>query len=255
MNQTTSSPGGTGSGTGGKAKTRQNVVPVMAGQILSSNEEEFTVEGAPVGMVVLVGQVVNIEKAATKTIYHIEDDSGQMEVVQWVEEDSRTEEHGEGARVKVIGSIRTQGEKKHVMAFKLSSVASQAEMDGHLLSVELARLKIRQLQDKINGQVSGSNFGGGLSNSMMGGGLGGGLSSMGGSSSMGQSFGNKNYDSVYALIKGCREEQGLNKDAILNQSKGKMNRGDVESALDFLSNEGHIYSTIDEDHFKTTDGE
>jgi len=254
MNSTTSSPGGQGNtGSGGGKNKRQNVVPVMAGQILHSNEEEFTVEGAPVGMVTLVGQVINIEKAATKTTYHIEDESGQMEVVQWVEEDAKTEEHGEGSRVKVIGSIRTQAEKKHVMAFKIRSVASQAEMDGHLLSVELAKIKIRQLQDKINGQVSGAGFGGGLSNSMMGGGLGGGMSSMG--ASTGQSFGNKNYDTVYGLIKGCREEQGLDKDSIVNQCRGKMNKNDIESAIDFLSNEGHIYSTIDEDHFKTTDGE
>lgn len=26
-------------------------------------------------------------------------------------------------------------------------------------------------------------------------------------------------------------------------------------AVDFLSNEGHIYSTVDDDHFKSTDAE
>jgi len=253
MNSTTSSPGGnTGSG-GGKAKARQNVVPVMIGQILSSTDEEFTVEGLTVGMVILVGKVNSMEKAATKTVYHLEDDSGQVEVVQWVDEEARQEEHGEGSNVKVVGSIRSQGEKKHVMAFKISSVTSQAEMDGHLLSVELSRIKIRQLQEKINGQVSGGGMGGGLSNSMMGGGLGSmPIISM---SSSNQSFGNKNYDLVYGLIKGSMEEQGLNKDSIMNQCQGKLKKNEMEAALEFLSNEGHIYSTIDEDHFKSTDGD
>lgn len=252
MNSTTSSPGGnTGSG-GGKAKARQNVVPVMVGQILSSSEEEFTVEGATVGMVTVVGKVVSMEKAATKTVYHVEDDSGQVEVVQWVDEEARQEEHGEGSNVRVVGSIRSQGEKKHVMAFKISGVTSQAELDGHLLTVELARIKIRQLQDKINGHVSGGDMGG-LSNSMMGGGFG--AQPMGNVSSSNQSFGNKNYDTVYAMIKSSMEEQGLDKDSILNQCRGKLNKGEMESALEFLSNEGHIYSTIDEDHFKTTDGD
>jgi len=254
MNSTTASPGGSGGSAGGKAKARQNVVPVMANHILSAAEEEFTVEGMSVGMVVLCGQVANIEKAATKTVYSIEDDSGQIEVVQWVDEESRVEEHGEGSRVKVVGSIRSQGEKKHVMAFKISSVASQAEADSHILSVELARLKIKQLQDKINGQVSGAGFGGGLSNSMMGGGLGmgGGMGGMAGAAGQGQSFGNKNYDTVYGLIRECVDEQGINKDLILNSLRGKLNKNEIDGAIDFLSNEGHIYSTIDDDHFKTT---
>ena len=33
----------------------------------------------------------------------------------------------------------------------------------------------------------------------------------------------------------------------------KMSKQEMDAALDYLSSEGHIYSTIDEDHFKTTD--
>jgi len=252
MNSTTSSPGMTG-GSGGtdKGKKRQNVVPVMANQILTAPEEGFSVEGIEVGMVVIVGRVTGLEKAATKTVYQIEDDTGVVEVVQWVDEESKQEEHVEGSNVKVVGSIRTQGEKKHVMAFKISGVNSQAEVDGHLLYVEFCRLKMRQLQNTINGQIGG-DMGGGLQNSMMGGGLG--VTPMGGSMNT-QSFGNKNYDLVYNMIKACMEDQGLNKDNILNQCRGKLSKGEMESALEFLSNEGHIYSTIDEDHFKSTDGD
>ena len=35
--------------------------------------------------------------------------------------------------------------------------------------------------------------------------------------------------------------------------KTKMSKQEMDSVLDYLSSEGHIYSTIDEDHFKTTD--
>ena len=38
-----------------------------------------------------------------------------------------------------------------------------------------------------------------------------------------------------------------------NHFIGKMSKKDVDEGLEFLSNEGHIYSTTDEDHFKTTD--
>uniref|UniRef100_A0A2K6SQV2 Replication protein A C-terminal domain-containing protein n=1 Tax=Saimiri boliviensis boliviensis TaxID=39432 RepID=A0A2K6SQV2_SAIBB len=34
-----------------------------------------------------------------------------------------------------------------------------------------------------------------------------------------------------------------------------LSKGSSQQAVDFLSNEGHIYSTVDDDHFKSTDAE
>ena len=75
------------------------------------------------------------------------------------------------------------------------------------------------------------------------------------SSSSNQTFGNKNYDLVYSVIKQTLDEAGCDRDTVFNQAKKVMSKTDMDNALDFLSSEGHIYSTIDEDHFKTTDGE
>merc|ERR1712025_577872 len=214
-----------------------------------------TVEGAEVGMVVVVGRVVTMEKAATKSTYQIQDDSGELEVIQWLEEGTNQPEYSEGSPVKVIGSIRTQAEKKHIMAFKISAVPTQEEYDAHLLEVVYSHLKLRQLQQKINGQIMGGD--GSLSQSMMGGGLGiqGSAASGYVSSSANQSFGNKNYDLVYGLIKQSTDEAGIDRDSVFGGVKKNMSRSEMDNALDFLSSEGHIYSTIDEDHFKTTDGD
>ena len=138
------------------------------------------------------------------------------------------------------------------MAFKVGVISSQAEYDAHLLEVVYAKLKLRQLNQRINGQIGMSD---GMSQSMMGGGLtvqggGGGAVRAGG-----QSFGNKNYDLVYGVIKQSMDEAGCNRDIVFNQAKKTMSKSDMDNALDFLSSEGHIYSTIDEDHFKTTDGD
>ena len=89
-----------------KAKRKQNVVPVQISEVLASPEEGFTVEGSEVGMVVVVGRVVSIEKAATKSTYHIQDDSGELEVIQWLEEGTSQPDFNEGSPVKIIGSIR-----------------------------------------------------------------------------------------------------------------------------------------------------
>ena len=137
------------------------------------------------------------------------------------------------------------------MAFKISAVPTQEEYDAHMLEIVYSHLKLRQLQQKINGQIGISDNT--LSNSMMGGGLGvqGGIVN----SSSNQSFGNKNYDLVYGMIRQSMDETGLYRDSIFNQLRMKMSKVEMDNALDFLSSEGHIYSTIDEDHFKTTDGD
>lgn len=191
----------------------------------------------------------------TFPMFKVQDDSGEIEVIQWLEEGTNQPEHAESHPIKVVGSIRSHQDKKHIMAFKISEVQSQAEYDAHLLEVVYSHLKLRQLQQKINGQIMGSD--GSLSQSMMGGGLGiqGGTAPSYVSSSANQSFGNKNYDLVYGLIKQSTDEAGIDRDSVFSGVKKNMSKNEMDSALDFLSSEGHIYSTIDEDHFKTTDGD
>ena len=142
-----------------------------------------------------------------------------------------------------------------MMAFKVGVITSQAEYDAHLMEVVYTKLKLRQLNQRINGQIGMSE---GMSQSMLGGGLsvqGGGGGGGGAGRTGGVSFGNKNYDLVYGVIKQTSEEAGCDRDTVFNQAKRIMSRADMDTALDFLSSEGHIYSTIDEDHFKTTDGD
>ena len=99
-------------------------------------------------------------------------------------------------------------------------------------------------------------------------------SSMGGGGGGGQSFGNAKQDLVYKMVSSCTRDEGLQRDEVsqfeiqlqLNietklialcqvaqQLNGKMSKKEVNDALDYLSGEGHIYSTIDDDHFKALD--
>ncbi|XP_037596641.1 replication protein A 32 kDa subunit [Cebus imitator] len=59
---------------------------------------------------------------------------------------------------------------------------------------------------------------------------------------------------VLNLIKACPRPEGLNFQDLKNQLK-HMSVPSIKQAVDFLSNEGHIYSTVDDDHFKSTDAE
>jgi len=244
-------PGGGSSG-GGQKKRAQNIVPVQVREILESPEEGFQIEGIEVGMVIILGKVTSATSSTTKTTLMVEDDTGSVEVVQWVDEDAKEKgEYTEGSFVRVVGNVRSQGDKKHVMAFKIMGVPSQAEMDAHLLEIVHSHLKMKQVQTLLEGGATGG--GGGLSNSMMG----GGLSQAGGvqGSVSNQSFGNAKHDLVYGCIRQSMDDVGIHKDQLMEQVRTKMSKSELDNSLEFLSAEGHIYSTVDEDHFKSTDGE
>ncbi|XP_038652343.1 replication protein A 32 kDa subunit isoform X4 [Scyliorhinus canicula] len=59
---------------------------------------------------------------------------------------------------------------------------------------------------------------------------------------------------VLNLIRNCREQEGMSID-FMKRTLKNMNIVAIKQAVEFLSNEGHIYSTVDEDHFRSTDAE
>ena len=67
------------------------------------------------------------------------------------------------------------------------------------------------------------------------------------------SFGNAKQDSVYKMVAACEREEGIGRDELFSALQSKMSKKELDESLEFLSNEGHVYSTTDEDHFKTTD--
>ena len=253
----------------------ENVVPVTIQDILNNKEEYFTVEGVAVGMVIVYGEIEEINISAAKTILVIKDKSGKIEVIKY----SAEETHKKGNQVKIIGTVRSGGdeanENKHIFAFKIQTITTKVEKDAHLLDVVFSRLKIKQLQaqqneaigteglsnsmmegsfSQIGSQAMGSVTDQFFGNSMMGGGF-----SQTGSQTMGsvanQPFGNTNHDLVYRCIEKNMEDAGLHKDQLFAQIKANMSKSQIETSLKFLSDEGYIYESIDEDHFKSTYGE
>lgn len=241
--------------TGEKRRQRaQNLVPVKIGEILDNREETFKVEGMEVGMVAVVGIVDSVDHQATKSIYFVRDDSGRIEAMQWKDENaSAGEDIEENSYIRIVGSVRSQGDKKHIMVFRALRVSGDEEIDAHSLEVEHAKLKIRQMTDKENSRI-------GVNTSSIGGGIGFGQTQMstsfsGASQSATLISGlTSNQDIVYRMLRGCLQEEGLSRDELFKQVGGRMSRHDMDNALEHLSNEGHIYSTTDDNHFKSTDG-
>merc|ERR1712071_642585 len=62
-----------------------NVIPVNISDILNAPDEKLKIEDTEVHMVTFVGTVENIESKQTNISYSVRDDTGTIEVVQWIE--------------------------------------------------------------------------------------------------------------------------------------------------------------------------
>ena len=58
---------------------------------------------------------------------------------------------------------------------------------------------------------------------------------------------------ILATIRSCFRDNGVSRQEIYNAHKDEMTQGQVDESVDFLTSEGHIYTTINLHHFRSTD--
>nr|XP_058892704.1 replication protein A 32 kDa subunit isoform X2 [Kogia breviceps] len=225
----TQSPGGFGSPTPSQAEKKsraraQHIVPCTISQLLSATlvDEVFKIGNVEISQVTIVGIIRNAEKAATNIVYKIDDmTAAPMDVRQWVDTDN----------------------KKSLVAFKIMPLEDMNEFTTHILEVVNAHMML----SKSNSQPSAGRAP--ISNPGMGE-----AGNFGGNIFMPANGLNMAQNQVLNLIKACPRPEGLNFQDLKNQLQ-HMTVASIKQAVDFLSNEGHIYSTVDDDHFKSTDAE
>lgn len=182
-------------------------MPVNIGDILGAPDEKLSIEGTEVHMVCLIslfclylpstmvvsiflqvtfiGTLENIEMKQTNIAYTVRDDTGTIEVVQWIEgevvyqfpflktfipvKDFKLCVYNmqnpmayvgvmENTFVRVIGSIRQSQDRRHIMAFRVAPLTSANEITTHLLETQYVRLKLRQIKRKSVGHIFGILF-------------------------------------------------------------------------------------------------
>lgn len=250
----TQSPGGFGSPTPTQAERKsraraQHIVPCTISQLLSATlvDEVFRIGSVEISQVTIVGIIRHAEKAPTNIVYKIDDmTAAPMDVRQWVDTDDASGENTvvpPETYVKVAGHLRSFQNKKSLVAFKIMPLEDMNEFTAHILEVVNAHMMLT----KANSQPSAGRAP--LSNPGMGE-----AGSFGGNSFVPTNGLTVAQNQVLNLIKACPRPEGLNFHDLKNQLQ-HMPLASIKQAVDFLSNEGHIYSTVDDDHFKSTDAE
>ncbi|XP_060778140.1 replication protein A 32 kDa subunit isoform X2 [Neoarius graeffei] len=260
----TQSPGGFGSpaaSQGGEKKGRtraQQIVPCTVSQLMSASQAEdvFRVGEVEIAQVTIVGIIRSTDKSMTNIQYKVDDmTAAPMDVKQWVDTEDPNVDNSvipPDTYVKVSGNLRSFQNNRSLVAFSVRPLEDMNEITSHMLEVVQAHMLLSKPQNMMGG-------GGGMSSSMVpmsrpglgGMGMSGGYS---GASAMANNGLNPSQNQVLCLIKSCPEPQGISMQELKQRLSG-MSMTVIRQVVDFLSNEGHIFSTIDEDHFRSTDQE
>ena len=256
-----------GGRSGGGGRTRrsadeQTVTPVTISMIQSaaapvgSDEDGLQLaDGRKLYHVKIVGAARNLENFSTNCIYNIEDGTGLMEVKQWLDtnnecqaiQDLRNECSKDNIYLACTGQVKDYDGKKMIVADSVRPIASGNELTYHMLEVvyqaEKAKHQNLYVQPVAPG-MQGIGFGG---------------PAMGGAPlhapQYQQSFsggGGGVRDAVMTFIKleGDKTEEGANVQQCIHSLMAQYSEVEIRHAIDNLAQEGNIYSSIDEHHYK-----
>lgn len=240
-------------GRGGGQRPERFLTPVTVKQLLEapSHDNKFQVDGVAVSQVTLVGVVLSVDKQNTNVSYMFDDGTAKLSVREYLDSDNADQAQTvrENTYVRVTGNIRTFNETRAVAAFSIEPITQFDEVTFHFLDVVATHLR--------NTRGRGGMIGGGstaamdLSTPVKGASLSadGGVAGM---DTQGSAFGGDVQTQVMAVFnKGAMNDQGTSIQEVCRQLPS-ISPQDIRKAIEALSEEGHLYSTIDEEHFQST---
>ncbi|XP_034188926.1 replication protein A 32 kDa subunit-like [Osmia lignaria lignaria] len=218
----------------GTSKRVENVIPIMIRHLTQSNDD-LQLWGIPVHIVTFVGIVRKIERTTTKVTYEIEDDTGSVTAFHWLATTNKPEPPIKlNSYVKIYGHKREQNQKKCVLILKMRPLIDLNELTNHLLEVTYVTLKA----EKIFNIEKERHESAGMHDVTMTDDNVNGLT--------------KEQVLVFKVIQAENDnENGIERD-VLKTRVSKNLLPYLDDILDFLISEGHIYTTLTDDHFKTT---
>ena len=225
----------------------QTVTPLTATIIskgqLNPQDDTLTVDGRQVNKVVVCGRVVAIDPKTSFTEYSIDDGTDIVKVVKMNEEGSNAEENiPMNTYIKAFGAIRVLDSERKVSSHAIRVVKDQNEFTCHMLSVlhnhylstrGPLSTPAQAIPSYVNPASSSAGF------------VAGGLDEGFGGAIDGDS--RKVYD---VIARDETSDMGPSIQEVCRITRFPVEK--VRSIISTLTSEGFIYSTIDEDHFKST---
>jgi len=269
-----------GSPGGGGKKPSHSLRPVTIRQIHDAVQHhadvEYSFDGFEPTQIVIVAMVLSFTLQTTSHVYTVQDGTGRIEARQWVDpteqDDSLQPGIEDNAWVRIIGTVKTFNNKRSMVALSVVPIAKDPhsptkdmnEVYYHQLAALYTHLYAKYGPDPTGSSSSGLE--GMIGKSEVGGG--GGIPSAytaGGNinSSAAKDIIYSDFSPAARLIhiwmkanSGNAPPEGLSFVDIAKGVKGELEaRGttdvaqQISDAIDWLSDNGHIYALADENHY------
>ena len=241
-----------------KPRDKQTLTPVTIKQLQAAekgvgDDDGYKIDNAEIHSVRVVACVQTDEVRETKATYNIEDGTGSVEVTFWLndaqDEDSwarqKLAKMTPGAYVVVHGIIKEYDGRLTISAYDMRPVEDFNQVPPHYLAAIYVHAK---RVGKI--QVSSGAAPAAKRDSMAGF-----HPTTHGQSAAGGAEGADGMTSLQKRVLDYYTENGTGDEGCNTDSVAAslgLDLGQVKAAVEFLSSEGHLYSTIDEDHHKST---
>ncbi|XP_078039460.1 replication protein A 32 kDa subunit-like [Augochlora pura] len=211
-----------------KVQRPQNIVPVLIVQLVTETPiDNIEFVGMPMRMFSILAIVRNIRETVREISYDIEDDSGKLTAVKWLQADKKASDFNVkmNAYARFIGLLREQNDKRYLLIFHMYPLQDLNELTCHFLEVIYIALKRKEkMKSKIKQRTSQNDSCHGL-------------------------VGNQAL--IYKIIEANNTvENGIEKSEIKKQIPRNI-WSDIDTILEELASEGLIY-TCRKDYFKTT---
>jgi replication factor A2 len=231
----------------GSKPVAQTMRNVTIHQILKevSGDDQYRVDGVDLSTFYIVGRIVDRSENSTALKLKVDDGTGSIEVIHYVEDTNpliqvAAQEWTVNSYVRVCGHMRGMDGKQSIVAFRIKVVTDFNEITYHNLQCIFQHLHLTKgaappasgppmmMQGQAAHHIQAAQ----------------------------QPSGNKlHYDVLAIYNEAVHNESGLSMSYVLDtlRSRGMpYTLAQVQTTVDFLTNEGQLYSTTDDQHHRST---
>jgi len=239
---------------GKSASDKQTLIPLTIGvfkQASTSDEETIQIDGREINQVTIVGKIDNIVEQSTYVNYALDDGTGSIEVRFWLDSDESEYMRSERAKLqrgryaRIVGYPRKFNNERSLVAMHIAPVTDFNEITFHGLEVMAVHLQAPQ-----NAGVAASHPPVGHIKQEAGQPNGAMAMPAAPHTNGGQ---DRVTQSVLQCMKECQDEAGMHIDQVVSVLAPQgFSAQQIRDAIEHLSSECLVYTTIDDDHYKFT---